>query len=298
MTDSKDLHTTQRTFKADFHAGLDAGIGGGGEATKIPRPELLVDPGFLRSRAEKLVHDLSSTAVEIKPGRAVGVGEWCVIGGRCRVVHVFHDDFREDPDAPSVVAWLLEVPDLNASSVSWFVLHGTPEGNEVERVTTAMPATRSGSGTEALFEVLYAAAYEGQLKEIRRRARDYEGEALALAVASLFNDYSSFRSEIVEALFRVTQVLAPGSTEPGADNTVTSIVGLTSGSKYGEVTVSRVVIGGPLLVQTLSEKVTRPSLLGRWWDRLRGRSRTERFDLESQTGRLPSAINGPNQIES
>ncbi|MFL0358868.1 hypothetical protein [Curtobacterium flaccumfaciens] len=294
MTSADQASASQRTFKADFRVGLKPEIGGAGEMTKFPRPELVLDPAFLRSRARDIIPRVSRSATEIQSGVEIEGGEWCRIAGRCRAVHVFHDDFRAVPDAPSLVAWLFEVPDLDADSVTWFVLHGTPGENEVERMTAKMPATRSGSGSEALFEVLYAAAYEGRLEDVRRRVREYRPEALSLAVSGLFNDYSSYTSETVESLFRVTEVLLPGSLDRNSEQAVVSMHGLSAKSQGNkEAVVSRVVIGGPLIVQTYRSP-QRQNVFRRMWAHLRGRSITKRFDSPSAGSALPQS-DGPRR---
>lgn len=273
MTTTGHTKVRTRTFDAGFRTATPDG-GFRNEVKDLP--ELATNPTFLRERAMTLVKKLSSDADVILPGSNVQVDQWHQIAGHARYLQTFHDDFRDQPDAaPRVAAWLMEIPDPGAATVTWVVLHGTADGNMFTSFDESLPATRAGSGTEALFEFLYARANDDRLRE-GTHAHRFRPEMLAWAVSEMFNDYSSHRDEDVEALFRVADVLTIPALDLPDELPLVSILGLSERSQHPrESKVSRVIIGSPLAVQA-PKRSRSPHLLRRLRTALSGA--VPRFD--------------------
>ncbi|MFJ2551913.1 hypothetical protein [Microbacterium sp. NPDC087591] len=269
MTASSDTVETTRSFSAGFS---DLTPEGGWRQESAMKPELAVDPAYLRDRAVTLISSAFADAPVILPGTPVEIGQWYQIAGQSRFIQTFHDDFRDRADtAPRVAAWLLEVPNADRDSVTWLVIHGSADGNMYDTFDATLPAKRAGSGTEALFEFLYARANGAELRG-EELPRQFRPEMLAWAVSEMFNDYSNHRSESIEAVFRVSDILDPSALVT-TKLPLVSIHGLSSRSRDGrESPVTQVIIGSPLAVQAPAPKP---------------RSRVRRMLTRKRTGDVP-----------
>ena len=140
-------------------------IGAGGPALTTGREQEVVRTFADQSDATTALRQYRTAASLIREramaqdAEPIAVGQWFRFAGPCSYGVMARDTWSGDA-RPWAAMWLLEVELPATQQARWIVMTGTAEGNIREFWQGAFPGNRSGSGTEAFFDLCRSIAYD------------------------------------------------------------------------------------------------------------------------------------------
>lgn len=248
MSDSKSLSGNDRKVAAGFKVpvmGIDA-------TYENQRHKLAVDAASISSAngaAPDLIWQLDRRARDISGSAPVEHGQWYRFTGESAWALRSHDDFRLQEEAeatPRIAIWAstLTNPD---GTVTLLMLHGTADGNVSETTNGKVPLLRSGSGTESLFEQLWAESHNAERVDPFSNYSEFSKKADPADIAErcvwMLGQYNEFRRINIETLFRISY----DGKIPEGRRQISPLARRETSSR--PPVVSRILIGSPVLVQ-------------------------------------------------
>lgn len=225
------------------------------ETTWSNSPDLLEKASVIRTAAPRIIKKISDNSIPAKDISKI-VNSPVFISGKCITKFSFHDDFRPaglgenfDPQQiPRAVFWLYQFSHAK-NEYTWVLLSGTADQNHTDYNTNKLPETRSGSGTELIFESLHALA-NGRKSPNSSASEASKIYPLAESIYYImgYND-EEYAIKNLETIFELKQII-----DVSPDPHIAPYSSLMENVEaQGSHQITRIILGSPYVVQKIAD---------------------------------------------